>query len=133
MPSNGRVLMFTENPGLIHIGWEIFRQMKLRHLLKSRLVCRSWKSVVDNPHFWLKAYKKTRPEITFPPKWKEFLDLLEGWSSKYALNRLKQFITIEECLPISIAAVLHLLPNLTSQGSLVLQSNIMSNIWWHDL
>ena len=52
--------------------------MKLRHLLKSRLVCRSWKSVVDDPHFWLKAYKKTRPEITFPPKWKEFLDLLEA-------------------------------------------------------
>ena len=35
----------------------------------------------------------------------ESLDLLEGWSSKYALNRLKQFITIEECLPISIAAL----------------------------
>ena len=78
MPSNGRVLIFTENPGLIHIGWEIFRHMKLRHLLKSRLVCRSWKSVVDDPHFWLKAYKKTRSDVIFPPKWKDLLELLEA-------------------------------------------------------
>ena len=40
--------IFFENPGLSHIGREIFRSLDFKSQASFRLVCKSWKNHVDN-------------------------------------------------------------------------------------
>ena len=40
--------------GIQHIGEKIFNYLTTQDLLKCRLASKSWKSILDNPIFWLK-------------------------------------------------------------------------------
>ena len=39
--------------GIQHIGEKVFSFLSAEDLLKCRLVCESWKIIVENPVFWL--------------------------------------------------------------------------------
>ena len=47
---------FFTNPGLIPIGEMIFQNLDYEDLVVCQNVCHSWKTILDNPQFWIKAF-----------------------------------------------------------------------------
>ena len=48
------VIYFT---GFSNIGAKVFQNLPTEDILKCRLICHSWKSILDDPIFWLKKLK----------------------------------------------------------------------------
>ena len=48
------VIYFT---GFSNIGANVFQNLSIEDILSCRLVCHSWKSILDDPIFWLKKLK----------------------------------------------------------------------------
>ena len=46
--------IFTTNPGFFNVAQNIFLFLDPETLLNCRLVCQSWKTILDNPSFWMK-------------------------------------------------------------------------------
>ena len=46
--------IFTTNPGLFNVAQNIFLFLDRETLLNCRLVSQSWKTILDNPSFWMK-------------------------------------------------------------------------------
>ena len=46
--------IITNSLGLQHISESIFEFLDKINLLNCRLVCKSWKKLLNNPNFWLK-------------------------------------------------------------------------------
>ena len=62
---------FFNNPGLSHIGRNIFEQLNLNELESCKRVCKSWKIILENPRFWLKTcinnaskFNEAPPEVS---------------------------------------------------------------------
>ena len=56
------VIYFT---GLSQIGAKVFQNLSIEDSLSCRLVCPSWRSILDDPIFWLKKLK-TKGFKNFP-------------------------------------------------------------------
>ena len=47
---------FFTNPGLTHIGEKIFQNLDYQGLVMCQNVCQTWKTILDNPQFWIKSF-----------------------------------------------------------------------------
>ena len=102
---------FITNEGLKHLAEEIFRNLDVKSLAKCRLVCNSWKHVIDqNRHLWILHLKNLRknPKL-FVDVFKSkvlrqsralFLSRFPTWTSTFdyfeneaKIQKLEEFVT----------------------------------------
>ena len=115
---------FITNEGLKHLAEEIFRYLDVKSLAKCRLVCYSWKCVIDqNRHWWILHLKNLRknPKLFVDVyMWKNhvirqsralFLDRFPTWTSTFdyfeneaKIQKLEEFVSLwsSEARPHSI-------------------------------
>ena len=55
---------FFTNPGLVHIGENIFQNLDYQSLVTCQNVCQTWKIILKNPEFWIKSF--IVPKIILP-------------------------------------------------------------------
>ena len=63
--SKSHINSIINNPGFFQISQNIFGYLSHQDQLNSRFVCQSWKSHIDEPHFWIKklVYKGQSKEL----------------------------------------------------------------------
>ena len=66
---------FFINPGLSHIGENILMNLDCNSLILCRIVCQTWKIILDNPRFWLKLcfQKVAKIPLKLHIEWKELI------------------------------------------------------------
>ena len=104
---------FITNEGLKHLAEEIFSYLDVKSLAKCRLVCYSWKCVIDqNRHWWILHLKNLRknPKLFVDVyMWKNhvirqsralFLDRFPTWTSTFdyfeneaKIQKLEEFVS----------------------------------------
>ena len=89
--------------GFDHIGEKIFRFHNGKDILNFRLVCKSWKKILDNPMYWLKKLNQLGQPKKF---YKDSLVLLR----KASRARIPQ-TKIGYCLLIKYMKITSLLPS----------------------
>ena len=47
---------FFTNPGLLHIGENIFQNLDYQSLVTCQNVCQTWKIILENPEFWIRTF-----------------------------------------------------------------------------
>ena len=47
---------FFTNQGIAHIGEKILQNLNYQSLVMCQNVCQTWKVILDNPQFWIKAF-----------------------------------------------------------------------------
>ena len=81
---------FFNNPGLIHIGEMIFKQLNSKSLGFCSNVCLDWKKLVDNNlRFWLNICVKSAPKLNEINK---FYKTIHFDASNILINQWKQLI-----------------------------------------
>ena len=58
---------FFTNPGLLHIGENIFQNLDYQSLVTCQNVCQTWKIMLENPTFWLKTCIKNASKFHEAP------------------------------------------------------------------
>ena len=64
---------FIVNPGLQHIGLNIFKSLDHQSLLNCRNVNQEWRNLLNNPRFWLERSRKNFSQEIYT-KW---IDLIK--------------------------------------------------------
>ena len=70
----------VENPGLSFLAVDIFTLLDIPSLLRCRLVCKSWKFVIEERLLWKKKMEYFRSKygqlfFYYWPEWKEMFDI----------------------------------------------------------
>ena len=65
------------NPGFVHISQKIFGHLDDKSQLNCRLVCKSWKTQMDQPYFWIKKLDQKGQSKVLRDQWTDLLQRLE--------------------------------------------------------
>ena len=65
------------NPGFVHISQKIFGHLDDKSQLNCRLVCKSWKTQMDQPYFWIKKLDQKGQSQNLHNQWIDLLQRLE--------------------------------------------------------
>ena len=89
---------FTNIPGLQHISEDILKLLDKKSLTECRLVNSSWKTVLEQPSFWLKKFKSDKLPSDVQESLKALVKQLENdqiaknsakdWLEKFNLENL---------------------------------------------
>ena len=60
--------------GIQHVGQKVFSFLSAEDLLKCRLVCESWKIILENPIFWLQKLENIGQPKNISKKWLQLLE-----------------------------------------------------------
>ena len=80
--------LFTSNYGFLHISEQIFNVLDHKSLLSCRSVNQSWKTVLDNPRFWIKKLTRKMSEL------KKFE--AQSWNELLEKIRIQKNTSLEE-------------------------------------
>ena len=69
-----------DNPGFSHVAQEIFSNLEHNEQLKCRLVCKSWKTHLDQPVFWIKKLNNLGQSKKLFNSWTALLPRIEKGS-----------------------------------------------------
>ena len=97
---------FFENPGLCHIGELILLNMSKDSLEDLVNVNNSWKSIIEQPMFWLKKCgQKFQKEENFTFYYQEWIELVKTFPTTESLVWIKDHLFISESMlpPIHLA------------------------------
>ena len=89
-----------------HIGENIFKRLKMEDLLNCRLICASWKNILDNPYFWLKKLDCAGQPQEVREKWLKLIENAnqsQAWSLasifgyKVSVSKITKFLIFKYC------------------------------------
>ena len=69
------------NPGLSHIPQGILSCLDYESKLALRQVCQSWKTHVDDPHFWIKKLESNGQSVELHNSWTDLVGKISKGSS----------------------------------------------------
>ena len=88
----------TNNPGLVHISWNIFFRLDHESLLSCRLVSESWKSQMDQPYFCIRKLDFMGQPKDLRNAWNILIGKMDGDDEAgYLIEEITQILMRSRC------------------------------------
>ena len=89
--------VITKTPGFQHLSEDILKLLDKKSLMDCRIVNSSWKTILDQPTFWLKKMKMSDMPRLFQKSWKMIASKLEDVDDTIYLNHKFVLAMIKIC------------------------------------